>query len=123
MQTTIRNAMSVDVEDYFHVSAFSSRIDREEWEKWPCRVEASTETVLRLLVENGASGTFFILGWIAERYPGLVRRIAAEAMADPRTVTKYLRGEHIRGVLVRERIARALAERGIVDPQMERRAA
>jgi polysaccharide deacetylase family protein (PEP-CTERM system associated) len=74
----IANAFSVDVEDYFHVSAFSGRIDREEWEKWPCRVEASTETVLRLLAENGASGTFFILGWIAERYPGLVRWIAAE---------------------------------------------
>lgn len=71
----IRNAMSVDVEDYFQVSAFAPHIRRDAWEAWPCRVERNVDVILGLLDEAGAKATFFTLGWIAERYPGVVRRI------------------------------------------------
>lgn len=67
--------MSVDVEDYFHVEAFSSVIDRSCWASFPCRVEANTKLILDLLDESGVQGTFFVLGWVAERYPALVREI------------------------------------------------
>lgn len=71
------NAMTVDVEDYFHVSAFSSVIDRGEWDKLECRVERNTRAMLELFHGHGVRATFFVLGWVAERYPGLVRDIAA----------------------------------------------
>jgi polysaccharide deacetylase family protein (PEP-CTERM system associated) len=73
----ISNALTVDVEDYFQVSAFSPYIARAEWDRMPCRVERNIDTVLALLAESGSQATFFTLGWIAERYPGLVRRIVA----------------------------------------------
>jgi polysaccharide deacetylase family protein (PEP-CTERM system associated) len=69
------NVFSVDVEDYFHVEAFSDVVDRATWETYACRVEANTQRVLDLLDECGVQGTFFILGWVAERYPHLVREI------------------------------------------------
>ena len=72
----IRNAMTVDVEDYFQVSAFERHIDRSSWDELPCRVEANTDRVLALFAGNDVRATFFILGWVAERFPGLVRRIA-----------------------------------------------
>jgi len=72
------NAMSVDVEDYFQVAALAPAISRESWAARESRVERNTETVLGLLGEQGIRGTFFVLGWIAERHPALVRRIAAE---------------------------------------------
>ena len=72
---TIRNAMSVDVEDYFQVSAFAPHIRREDWDSLPCRVERNVDVILGLLDETGSSATFFTLGWIAERYPQVVRRI------------------------------------------------
>lgn len=71
------NAFSVDVEDYFQVAAFDGVIDRSEWHDWPSRVEANTDRVLGILDEAGIKGTFFVLGWVAERHPGLVPRIAA----------------------------------------------
>jgi polysaccharide deacetylase family protein (PEP-CTERM system associated) len=77
MSGPIVNAMTVDVEDYFQVSAFEGRIARADWERLPSRVEANTERVMQALAEHGVRGTFFVLGWIAERHPGLVRRIAA----------------------------------------------
>ncbi len=70
------NAMSVDVEDYFQVSAFAGHIDRNDWDSLPCRVERNTDAILRLFAEHGVHATFFMLGWVAERYPALVRRIA-----------------------------------------------
>ncbi|CAH1079370.1 XrtA system polysaccharide deacetylase [Candidatus Nitrotoga sp. 1052] len=73
--TLIRNAMTIDVEDYFQVSAFASTIPREQWESLPCRVERNIDIALALLNEGKAHATFFTLGWIAERYPGIVRRI------------------------------------------------
>jgi len=71
----IRNAMTVDVEDYFHVSAFEPYISRADWDHLPCRVERNTDRVLEIFAQRGISATFFTLGWVAERYPSLVRRI------------------------------------------------
>ena len=70
--------MTVDVEDYFQVSAFADSIDRSDWDALPCRVERNTNRVLDMFAEGGARATFFTLGWVAERYPALVRRIADE---------------------------------------------
>lgn len=72
----IVNAISVDVEDYFQVSAFAPHIGRSAWDSYECRVERNIERVLALFADAGATGTFFTLGWIAERYPAMVRRIA-----------------------------------------------
>lgn len=66
---------TVDVEDYFHVSAFSSVIRPENWDHYVCRVEQSTRTILELAAKHSTRGTFFILGWVAERYPEIVREI------------------------------------------------
>jgi polysaccharide deacetylase family protein (PEP-CTERM system associated) len=70
------NAFTVDVEDYFHVAALASAISRDSWATREYRVEANTERLLGLLAERGVKGTFFVLGWVAERSPALVRRIA-----------------------------------------------
>jgi polysaccharide deacetylase family protein (PEP-CTERM system associated) len=67
--------MSVDVEDYFQVGAFEHTIARADWERWPCRVEANIERILTLFERHGIKATFFTLGWIAERYPQMVRSI------------------------------------------------
>ncbi len=74
----IRNAMTVDVEDYFQVSAFERSVPRADWDKWPQRVERNTGAFLDLFAEGGAKATFFTLGWVAERYPTLIRRIVDE---------------------------------------------
>lgn len=74
----IRNAMTVDVEDYFQVSAFAPHISRDSWDHRPCRVERNVDVVLAMLADHRAHATFFTLGWIAERYPFMVRRIVAE---------------------------------------------
>jgi len=70
------NAFTVDVEDYFHVSALSSAISRSSWESRESRVAASTERLLAMLAERHIIGTFFVLGWVAEHVPQLVHRIA-----------------------------------------------
>lgn len=67
--------MTVDVEDYFQVSAFEKHIRRDQWDVLPCRVEANTNRVMDLFDRHGIKATFFMLGWVAERYPQLVRRI------------------------------------------------
>jgi polysaccharide deacetylase family protein (PEP-CTERM system associated) len=71
------NAFSVDVEDYFQVAALSKAISRDSWPTRDSRVERNTEIILQILEERGVRGTFFVLGWVAERSPQLVRRIAA----------------------------------------------
>jgi polysaccharide deacetylase family protein (PEP-CTERM system associated) len=73
---TRTNIMTVDVEDYFHVSAFASVIRREDWDSMECRVERNTHVLLDLFDLHGVRSTFFVLGWVAERYPALVREIA-----------------------------------------------
>src|SRR4029450_13047154 len=74
---TIRNAFTIDVEDYFHVYAFASHIPRDSWDRLPCRVEPNVEKILDMLDEHEAHATFFMLGWVGERSPGLARRIVA----------------------------------------------
>ena len=74
----IRNAMTVDVEDYFQVQALAGIVDRRDWTTLPSRVEDNTNRVLDLLAEHGVKATFFTLGWIAERHPRLLRRIIGE---------------------------------------------
>lgn len=74
----IINAMSVDVEDYFQVSAFEKVISREQWDKLPCRVEMNTHRLLDLFAELNIKSTFFTLGWVAERYPTLITRMVKE---------------------------------------------
>ncbi|WP_371187631.1 XrtA system polysaccharide deacetylase [Thalassotalea maritima] len=71
-------AMTVDVEDYFHVSAFEQKIQRHDWPSLPVRVEKNTHKILDLLDEHNAKATFFVLGWVAEHYPSLVQRIVTE---------------------------------------------
>ena len=71
----MKNAMTIDVEDYFQVSAFAPHIRRDAWDTMPCRVERNVDLILDLLDEANAKATFFTLGWIAERYPHVVRRI------------------------------------------------
>ena len=71
----IKNAMTIDVEDYFQVSAFASHIPRNQWDNLPCRVERNVMRILDLLDAHSAKATFFTLGWVAERYPHLVREI------------------------------------------------
>lgn len=70
------NAMSVDIEDWFQVGAFETVIDRADWDQLEHRVERNTNAVLNLFDEAGIKATFFILGWVAERYPALMQQIA-----------------------------------------------
>jgi len=69
--------MTIDVEDYFQVQAFARCIDRSDWDGYPCRVEANVDRLLMQFAAAGVVGTFFTLGWIAERYPAVVRRIVS----------------------------------------------
>jgi len=73
----IVNALTIDVEDYFQVSAFAPHIDRSDWPSIPCRVERNVDRILELLAQSDAKATFFTLGWLAERYPGMVRAVVA----------------------------------------------
>jgi len=71
----ITDGLSVDVEDYFQVEAFAHRVPRSQWPAFPSRVRQNTERVLRLLERNRCRATFFVLGWVAEREPSLLRDI------------------------------------------------
>lgn len=75
--STVINAMTVDVEDYFQVSAFESVIREDDWTRYPARVEYNTRAILALFEQHGIKATFFTLAWVAQRYPGLVRDIVA----------------------------------------------
>ena len=72
---SITNGLTIDVEDYFQVSALAPYIPREQWDLRECRVERNVDRILLMLEANQTKATFFTLGWIAERYPRLVRRI------------------------------------------------
>ena len=74
----ITNALTIDVEDYFQVSAFVPHIARDEWDSKECRVERNVARILELLDQAHVKATFFTLGWVAERYPQLIRRIVQE---------------------------------------------
>ena len=76
--TAITNALTIDVEDYFQVSAMAPYIGRGEWDQRECRVERNVDRILALLDQHATHATFFTLGWVAERYPQLVRRIVSQ---------------------------------------------
>jgi len=82
-----RDFPSVDVEDYFHVEAFADRISRDEWGAFSSRVRPNTERILRIFAEHGCRGTFFVLGWVADRDPKLVREIACHSDSHRRVST------------------------------------
>lgn len=73
--TSIAGAMTVDVEDYFQVAAFTDKVQRKDWDSLPCRVERNLDTILAIFSQHGVTATFFTLGWIAERYPKAIRKI------------------------------------------------
>src|SRR5258706_928148 len=75
--TSVRNALTVDVEDYFHVAALAPNIHRDSWASRESRVVDNTQKLLAIFEQFDVRGTFFVLGWVAERYPQLVRDIAA----------------------------------------------
>lgn len=74
--TVKRYSLTIDVEDYFQVSAFENLSPAERWPSYPCRVEANVEQILATLEQENTKATFFTLGWIAERYPRLIQKIA-----------------------------------------------
>jgi polysaccharide deacetylase family protein (PEP-CTERM system associated) len=71
------NYLTIDVEDYYQVSAFESLVPKGEWRNYPSRVVQNTRIILAILEEYGVKATFFILGWTAENHPDLVKEIAA----------------------------------------------
>ncbi len=73
----IQNALTIDVEDYYQVSGFERDISREDWDNYPSRVVANTRRILAMLEGHGIKATFFVLGWVADRFPALVREIDA----------------------------------------------
>jgi polysaccharide deacetylase family protein (PEP-CTERM system associated) len=77
-KTGLVNAMTVDVEDYFQVSAFEGQVDKAQWQSWPLRVEDNTLRILDLFAAHDIQATFFTLGWVAERFPGLIKRMVKE---------------------------------------------
>ena len=74
----IKNIMTVDVEDYFQVSAFEKIINRQDWDDIECRVNENTSKILDLFNKYNVKATFFVLAWVAERYPELIQRIVSE---------------------------------------------
>ncbi len=72
------NALTIDVEDYYHVSAFESVVRFEDWDRYESRVERNTHGILDILAASNVRATFFVLGWVAERYPGVVKAFLTE---------------------------------------------
>ncbi len=73
----MRNALTIDLEDYFHVSAYAGRVRRDDWDTYPSRVAQNTDRLLELLEQHKCKATFFVLGWVAEKKPEVVARVAA----------------------------------------------
>jgi polysaccharide deacetylase family protein (PEP-CTERM system associated) len=73
----MQNALTIDLEDYYHVSAFNDRLAADQWHSQPSRVECNTRLLLDLLSETGCKATFFVLGWVAKHHPHAVREVAA----------------------------------------------
>ena len=88
------NAMTVDVEDYFQVEAFFHHIHRADWDQIECRVEANVDRILQLFSDHNIKGTFFTLGWIAKRYPQMVRRIVADGHELASHGIAHVRADH-----------------------------
>jgi len=77
-QPEVKHAMTVDVEDYFHVAAFSTVIDPNKWSDYASRVERNTDVLLELFKRKNIKATFFVLAWVAERYPKIVKAIVEQ---------------------------------------------
>ncbi len=77
MESAMRNAMSIDVEDYFQVSAMAPYIARSDWDTLECRIERNMQRILQMLDQHQIKATFFTLGWLAKRYPEMIRQIVA----------------------------------------------
>jgi polysaccharide deacetylase family protein (PEP-CTERM system associated) len=73
----LKHILSIDLEDYFHVEAFAGVISRDDWDRFPSRVEGNCQRLLDIFDRHAVKATFFVLGWIAERYPALVREVSA----------------------------------------------
>ena len=72
----MKNALTIDLEDYFHVTAFSAQVRFADWDSLPSRVQLTTHKLLDILDEGKSKATFFVLGWVAERFPALIREVA-----------------------------------------------
>jgi polysaccharide deacetylase family protein (PEP-CTERM system associated) len=108
-ENPVVNALSIDVEDYFQVSAFTPFISREEWGYTPCRVESAVDRILERLADANARATFFTLGWVAERHPLLIRRIVAAGHEIASHGYGHERASHLRRETFREDIGHAKA--------------
>jgi polysaccharide deacetylase family protein (PEP-CTERM system associated) len=110
--TAIVNALTIDVEDYFQVSAFAEHIARRDWDTLPCRVEQNIDRILALLAHADVRATFFTLGWIAERYPGVVHRIveAGHELASHGYAHHRATEQHRAEFLADIRLAKAVLE-------------
>ncbi|MBN9430274.1 MAG: DUF3473 domain-containing protein [Burkholderiales bacterium] len=104
---SVINAMSIDVEDYFQVAAFAPYIDRSRWDSMECRVERNVMTILDMLDRHDVRATFFTLGWIAERYPHLVREIVKRGHELASHGYAHLRASDQTPEELREDLARA----------------
>ncbi|MDP5039955.1 MAG: polysaccharide deacetylase family protein, partial [Paraglaciecola sp.] len=78
MKSSVLNAMTVDVEDFFHVSAFEEIIKPEQWQDYQVRVDRNTRRLLDIFAKHNVKSTFFVLGWVAERYPDLIKEISKQ---------------------------------------------
>jgi polysaccharide deacetylase family protein (PEP-CTERM system associated) len=76
-ESLIKNALTIDLEDYFHVSAYAGRVRKDEWDSYPSRVAHNTDRLLEILDQHNCLATFFVLGWVAEKKPEIVARVAA----------------------------------------------
>src|SRR5579864_5393771 len=108
----ITDGLSVDVEDYFQVEAFAHRVPRSQWPAFPARVRQNTERVLRLLERNRCRATFFVLGWVAEREPSLVRDIVQSGHEVACHSHLHRRGHTLSPAEFREDVRRA---RGVIE--------
>ncbi len=117
--TSIVNALTIDVEDYFQVSAFAEHVRRCDWDAMPCRVERNIDRILALLDESDVRATFFTLGWIAERYPDLIRRIAdaghelASHGFSHRRATEQQRDEFLADIRLAKAVLEDISGRGV----------
>jgi polysaccharide deacetylase family protein (PEP-CTERM system associated) len=101
------NAMTIDVEDYFQVEAFANLVDRINWDNYECRVERNVDRILEMLRKTKSHATFFVLGWIAERFPKLIERIVAEGHELASHGYAHQRSDRISRKLFLEDISRA----------------
>jgi polysaccharide deacetylase family protein (PEP-CTERM system associated) len=115
----IVNALTIDVEDYFQVSAFADHVSRDDWDTMPCRVERNIDRILALLADADVRATFFTLGWIAERYPDLIRRIgdAGHELASHgfshRRATDQQRGEFLADIRLAKAVLEDISGKGV----------